>query len=139
MAKLIVDPQAIAAAKGSYERCSAATDFFDAFYRNFLAACPEVKPLFVETDFERLHKLLRHALGLLLAFPGRPESDLNLLARIAERHSRRDMDIDPALYPFFVDSLIVTVRTYDGEFSPTVERAWRRALAPGIAYIQSRH
>jgi hypothetical protein len=95
--------------------------------------------VFAHTDFERLHRLLRHALGLLLTFPGQPASEPNLLARIAERHSRHDLGIDPTLYPFFVDSLVATVRAYDQEFSPAVERAWRRAVAPGIAYMQSRY
>lgn len=139
MAELSVDRQARALAKASYERCAAAPDFFEAFYRNFLAACPQVTPLFAHTDFERLHRLLRHALGLLLAFPGRHASDPNLLARIAERHSRRDLNIDPALYRLFIDSLVDTVKHYDPEYTPAIEAAWRSTVAKGVAYMQSKY
>jgi hemoglobin-like flavoprotein len=126
-------------AKASYARCRAKPDFFAAFYRNFFAACPQAAPLFGRTDFERQHKLLRHAFGLLLLFPGQGDTEPDLLARIAERHSRRDLNIDPALYGPFVDSLIVTVRQHDPQFAPAVERAWRRTVALGVAYMQARY
>lgn len=118
-------------AKASYTRCRAAPDFF--------AACPQAAPLFAQTDFERHHKLLRHAFALLLLFPGQSETEPELLARIAERRSRRDLNIDPALYGPFVDSLIVTVRQHDPQFAPAVERAWRRTVALGVAYMQARY
>ena len=33
-----------------------------------------------------------------------------ILARVAERHSRRDLGVDPSLYPPFIDALIDTVQ-----------------------------
>jgi hemoglobin-like flavoprotein len=129
----------VTVAKASYTRCRAEPDFFAAFYRNFFAACPRAAPLFAQTDFARQHKLLRHAFALLLLYPGQRASEPDLLTRIAERHSRRDLDIDPALYGPFVDSLIVTVRQHDPEFAPAVERAWRRTVAVGVAFMQARY
>jgi len=55
------------------------------------------------------------------------------------RHSRRDLDIPPALYAPFIESLIATVQRNDPEFSSAVERAWRETLAPGVAYMQARY
>src|SRR5881396_3445085 len=40
----------------------------------------------------------RPALGLLLIFPKHPELEPSLLARAAERHSRRDLSVPPSLY-----------------------------------------
>lgn len=129
----------LALAKASYARCSAVPDFFQAFYRNFFAACPEAQPLFAKTDFERQNRLLRHAFGLLLTFPTQAAAEPGLLTRIADRHSRKDLGIDPAFYGPFVESIIVTVRQHDAAFSPAVEDAWRRAAAPGVAYMQSKY
>lgn len=129
----------VAVARKSYERCCAALDFFPCFYRNFFRACPVAKPLFAKTDFRRQHKLLQHAIGLLLAFPNDASDTPSVLARVAERHSSRDLDIDPALYTPFVESLIQTVREHDSEFTDRTEDAWRRTLAPGVRYMQSRH
>ena len=126
-------------ASASYQRCCDTPEFFEAFYRNFFTACPEAAPRFAHTDFERQHKLLRHALGLLLLFPKQPENDHSLLARVAERHSQRDLNVPPALYAPFVDSLITTVRQFDPAFTPEVEAAWRRTVEKGVAYMKSKY
>lgn len=131
--------RAMRTAKASYDRCCAAPDFFLCFYRNFFKSCPDVESLFANTDFRRQHDLLRHAIGLLLIFPGHADTEPTLLSRVAERHSRRDLNIDPKHYPDFVDSLVETVREHDPDFTAEVEEAWRHTVAPGIAYMRSHH
>lgn len=128
---------AAVAAKASYQRCLNAPDFFPAFYQRFFEACPEVKPMFSHTDFERQHKLLQHAIGLLLSFHA-SEREPNLLTRVAERHGRKDLKVDPAHYTSFVASLIDTVRQFDPEFSPEVGEAWREATNAGIEYMRAK-
>ena len=128
-----------ALAKASYDRCCKASDFLQAFYRSFLTACPEAAPRFANTDFEQQTKLLRHAIGLLLIFPSQPLKEPTLLTRLAEQHSRRDLDIDPSFYGPFIEALITTVKRYDGECTPAIEAAWRETVAPGVAYMKARH
>ena len=135
----MADKATTALAKASYERCCQASDFLQAFYRNFLAGCPEAVPRFAGTNFDQQTKLLRHAIGLLLIFPNQPSQEPTLLSRVAERHSRRDLDIDPSLYSPFIDALIETVKQFDRECTPAVEAAWRTTVAPGVAYMKSRH
>ena len=130
---------AMAIAKASYDRCSASPDFISAFYARFFELRPEAKQLFAKTDFEKQHKLLRHAIGLLINFPGQPETEPNILAWAARRHSRRELGIDGSHYPPFLESLIDTVRRFDPEFTPAIEAAWRATLAPGFAYMQSKY
>jgi len=135
----MTDQEAAGLAKASYDRCSAAPEFFEAFYRQFFTLCPTARPMFAKTDFARQHRLLRHAFGLLLNFPAQPDGEPTILSRVAERHSQRDLDIDPALYPLFIDSLIDTVKHYDYAFTPAVEGAWRTAVATGVEYMQSKY
>lgn len=134
-----VDRLAMEAAKASYERCRDSDAFFRSFYKNFFAACPPAEPMFVETDFDRQIRLLRHAIGLLLIFPTQPEAEPTILTRVAERHSRRDLDVPPELYGDFVEALVETVAAYDTAFTPEIGDAWRRAIAKGVAYMQSKH
>ena len=126
-------------ASASYQRCCESPEFFAAFYRTFFRACPAAAPRFAATDFERQHKLLRHAVGVLLIFPKEPEAEPTVLTRIAERHSRRDLAVPPALYAPFVDSLIATVGQHDPAFTPEIERAWRSTVEKGVAYMTSRY
>jgi hypothetical protein len=43
------------------------------------------------------------------------------------------------MYALFTDSLLATVRELDPKCSADVEQAWRDALQPGIAFMQSRY
>ena len=133
-----MSPDAIALAKASYQRCQRAPDFFATFYRRFFEECPAARPMFVNTDFVRQHKLLQHAIGLLLAYDQQPQEGPNLLARVAERHGRNDLKVDPALFDDFLRSLIQAAREVDPEFTAETEAAWRDAAAGGIAYMKSK-
>ena len=135
----MTDQELAGTVKASYARCCAAPAFFDAFYRRFFEVCPAARPLFAKTDFDRQRRLLQHAFALLLIFPAQPDAEPTLLSRVAERHSRRDLNIDPAMYAPFVDSLIDTVRAHDPECTPALEAAWRSTVAKGIAYMRSKY
>ena len=136
---LAVDREAMGVAKASYERCQESDAFFRSFYRNFLAACPQAEPMFAKTDFDRQIRLLRHAIGLLLIFSTQPKDEPTILTRVAERHSRENIDAAPKLYGDFVDALIDTVAEFDPAFTADVAVAWRRTVASGIAYMQSKY
>jgi hemoglobin-like flavoprotein len=132
-----VSHDAIRVARESYARCCEAPDFFTCFYRNFFKRNPAAEPFFAATNFKRQHQLLRHAIGLLLIFPNQPPPGTTLLNRVAERHSRRELAVHPSYYPDFVESLIQTVREHDPACDPETERAWREAVAPGVAFMQA--
>lgn len=135
----MIDKATTATAKASYDRCCQSPDFLHTFYRNFIAACPAAGPLFAHTDFDRQTRLLRHAIGLLLVFPTQSGQEPPLLARVAERHSRRELNVDPSLYRPFIDTLIETVKRFDPECTLAVEAAWRATVAPGVEYMKSKH
>jgi len=126
-------------ARASYQRCCAVAEFFPLFYRNLFRVAPEIQAMFRQTDFRRQHLLLQHAVGLLLAFPTHPDDGHAILKRVAERHSRRDLDVPRQLYPRFVDALVETVAECDPEYTDDAGNAWRAAIAPGIAFMQGRY
>lgn len=130
--------EAVAVARASYDRCVAAPDFFPAFYSNFFRRLPSAAPRFTNTDMKRQHNLLRHALGLLLAYASQRTGEGNLLSRVAARHGKDDLHIPATDYPHFVDALIETIRQHDPACDTATEAAWRRALEPGVRYMQSR-
>lgn len=129
---------AAALARASYQRCQEIPRFFETFYERFFEACPAARPMFAKTDFSRQHKLLQHAIGLLLAYDEQREVGPNLLSRVAERHGRTDLKVDPSHYDEFVESLIQTARAIDPQFTAHTEVAWREATARGVAYMKSK-
>ena len=127
-------------ARASCDRCCASADFIPTFYKMFFENCPGAQARFAGTDFRRQHQLLLHALRLLLLYPNRPEADgRDLLRRVAERHSRRDLDIPQEMYPPFVDSLMQAVAQFDPEFTPAIENSWRVTIKGGVEYMTSKY
>lgn len=132
-------PEQMAAARASFERIASLQNFFPEFYQRFFVRCPEAQPMFAKTNFEHQHRLLKHAISLLLIFPGhQTEREPNLLTRVAERHGRADLRIPAEMYAPFVEALVDNVRQFDPEVTPEIEVAWRATLAPGVDYMRSK-
>jgi len=125
----------------SLGRCRATAGFLDAFYQRFVGSSDEVRAKFAKTDMMRQVRVLEDTLFVVAnAVQGEEGSPARGdLPRIAERHSRRDLDIRPELYDLFLECLIVTVRTHDPQFTPEVEAAWRETMGFGIDYMRQRY
>lgn len=123
----------------SFQRCLVRKDFLQRFYDIFMQSHPDVPALFANTDFRQQIALLRHGLSASLAFAGGTRVGAHVLERIGESHGRRKMNIDPALYPYWINSLVQAVSETDPAFSPALDKRWRRALDIATRYIRERH
>lgn len=121
-------------ASESYNRCQKVPEFFRAFYNRFLASDPAIPPYFATTKFDKQEKLLQHGLSMLIIHARR--SNPHLLGRLVERHGPGGLNIPSRFYPVFLESLIVTVKEFDGSCDESVVDAWRATLAPGIELMR---
>lgn len=112
--------------------------FVDAFYDRLLASSPEVRAKFAETDFEKQKQVLMLSLAFISAYAGSGQPNA-VIEKIALSHGRGGHDIVPEYYDLWLSCLIDTVREYDPEWSPDVESAWRKTMAPGIAYMKAHY
>lgn len=126
---------------GSLKRCLAVPGFMDRFYERFVASSDEVRDKFRNTDLKRQTRMVADSLYVLaVAAEGEEHSPARLsLPGLAERHSRRDLDIRPELYDVWLECLLETARADDPELTPEVEAAWRATLVWGIDYMRSRY
>jgi len=126
----------------SYERAVLETrhgrEFFESFYQRFLVASPLVRHKFRHTDMVQQRSMLKKSFYNLLAFYASGSVD-NVLERIAVNHSRRGLDVPPALYDLWLECLVDTVKYYDPLFDDNVELAWRLVLSPGITYMKFKY
>lgn len=119
----------------SYGRCCKSSNFFDDFYASFLTSSPEVAAKFEDTDMTAQKHLLRAGiLNLVLYARGLPPTKLRALA---ESHSKEKLNIQPHLYEFWLDALILTIRKHDIEIDQAGLDAWRRVLGKGIEVIRA--
>jgi hemoglobin-like flavoprotein len=136
-----MDPRSRDAFLASFNRCRASAGFLDAFYESFVASSEEIRAKFAGTDMKRQVRMLEDSLFVIAVAVQGEEGSLARgdLPRIAARHSRKDLDIRPALYDLWLECLIDTARSHDPQFSPELEAAWRDTLAFGIDYMRARH
>ncbi|MGD9636186.1 MAG: globin domain-containing protein [Pirellulales bacterium] len=127
------------AVSASYHRCRASEGFFDRFYERFLAKSPDIAHKFRHTDFKRQKLMLRESLISMLLFNQNIASALEDVERLADRHSRQQVDIPPYMYKLWLDSLCETIAEHDPEFTPQLEQEWRAAMKGGIDLLISRY
>ena len=125
----------------SLKRCLAVPAFLEGFYDRFVGSSEEVREKFRGVDLKRQVRMLEDSLYVVaVAAQGEEGSPArNALPWLAERHSRRDLDIRPALYDLWIDCLIETARAHDPEFDPEIEAAWRETLTLGANYMRERY
>lgn len=128
--------EAINNARNSLDRCMDDESFLDAFYKRFLSTSPIIAEKFEDTDFERQKDVLSQSLYLMLVGAGAASGPAHeQLRRVGFVHSRGQRDIPPALYDNWLESLMETVREFDGLYTPQLEVDWRIALKPGIEFL----
>jgi hemoglobin-like flavoprotein len=125
----------------SLKRGLASPGFMESFYEAFVSSSPEVREKFRNTDLQRQASMLSDSLyALAVAVQGPKGSPAwRDMPRLAERHSRKDLAIPPALYDHWLACLLETARRYDPQFTPEIEAAWRSTLSVGIEYMKARY
>jgi hemoglobin-like flavoprotein len=138
---LPVERQLVQSFLASLKRCLDVPGFIESFYQRFVSSSEEVREKFRNTDLQRQARMLSDSLYVLaVAVQGQAGSPATGdLPRLAERHSRRDLDIQAPLYDHWLACLIETARVHDPQFGPEIEAAWRATLGAGIDYMKARY
>ena len=123
----------------SFDRCNERTDFFDLFYQHFLSASSSIADKFAETDLDRQKRMLKKSLVMIMLARKNDAAAETYLKEIAERHSSRDLNIEPYMYEVWLECLIRSVKQCDPMFSEEVEQAWRDVMSHGIEYMISKY
>ena len=136
-----VPTPATSAFLASLKRCLAAPGFLAAFYDRFTESSEEIREKFRGVDMQRQARVLEDSLYVVAVAVQGEEGSLARgdLPRLAERHSRRDLDIRPEHYTAWVRCLVETARELDPEWTDDVAAAWRDTLAFGVEYMRQRY
>ncbi len=123
----------------SYHRCMSDNGFTDTFYRLFLLSSGEVRTKFQFTDMVHQKLMLRESLLVMLMYSQNQDGTHEELMQLAARHDRKHVDIAPHLYDLWLDTLCTAIEQHDPEFTPQIEKLWRRAMQPGIDLMISKY
>lgn len=105
--------------------------FLDAFYDEFLASDPRIKPLFTQTDMAKQKDLLRHGLAMLVMYAGGTGLAKSAIEHLAFKHDRNHLRIEPGMYRLWVNSLLSCVKRYDKDYDDVLAQQWADVLELG--------
>lgn len=125
--------------KNSYGRSCLNPQFFDKFYDIFLQSHPSLKPMFAKTDFKKQKELLRTGVAMLLAHVEGKTAGTMTLDRIGASHSKKNLNINPNMYQYWIDSLVKAAKECDPKFTPDIERGWQKVCRAGVDYIVAKY
>lgn len=122
----------------SYGRCLLDDKFFDHFYHSFLASDDEVTKRFAKTNIAKQKELIRHGLGTVLNYAKEDNAmAAHTIARLRDSHGPDNLDIEPRLYAYWIDSLIKTVAQCDTEYTPELGESWKQVVMPAVKQMIS--
>lgn len=110
-------------------------DLFERFYEIFLESHPKIKGMFDSTDMSVQKGLLRQGVNLALMFAEGHAIGESAMGRLRNSHSKGNLNVDPAMYRYWLDSFMKAVAELDPEFNPKLDREWRQALGNAIDHI----
>lgn len=124
----------------SYGRCLIRKGFIERFYEIFMASHPDVAPMFAETDFQKQRLALRRGISVAIFHAAGSAVVARTCEQMAQVHSREGRSpVPPALYPYWVDSLLLAVREFDLEADPALLARWRKAMTAVTQMFAARH
>lgn len=126
--------------QASYGRCLRKGHFIERFYTLFMDSHPDIPPLFAGTDFSRQYMALRRGISSAIVHAAGSRLAERTMAAMADVHgSRGRAPVPPALYPYWVDSLVAAVAEFDPEYTPQLGRRWRQAMETTTAFFVSHY
>ena len=124
----------------SYGRCLRDKRFIERFYEVFMASHPAIAPMFVDTDFGAQRMALRRGISVAIlhaAGSGLSRRTTEQMADVHAAHGRAP--VDPALYPYWIDSLLAVIAETDDEATPALLARWRTAMGVVCATFTERY
>ena len=124
----------------SYGRCLRNKRFIEWFYEVFMASHPAIAPMFVNTDFGAQRMALRRGISVAIlhaAGSGLSRRTTEQMADVHAAHGRAP--VDPALYPYWIDSLLTVIAETDDEATPALLARWRTAMGVVCATFTERY
>lgn len=112
----------------SVQRCFESKAFLETFYERFMGSSEEIRMKFRFTDLDKQYQMLQRSLELCAgATEGHPES-LRELNERAKTHDRDHLNIQPAMYESWMNTLVDTAGEFDPLWDEEIESAWRKTL-----------
>ena len=122
----------------SYGRCLRDKHFIERFYEVFMTSHPAIAPMFAHTDFSKQRMALRRGINVAISHAAASPLSKRATAEMAQVHSGKGRcPVDPALYPYWIDSMLKVIEETDEEANEALMQRWRQAMGVVCATFAS--
>ncbi|MFZ7095606.1 globin [Luteimonas dalianensis] len=113
----------------SYGRCLRDKAFISRFYDVFLKSHPSIPAMFAETDFSKQRMAMRRGISAAIFHAAGSTLSRRTVEQMADVHGGKGRcPVDPALYPYWIDSLVRVIEQTDPEMDDRLRMRWRQAM-----------
>ena len=131
-------PKKVLAVENCLLRCMKQDNFAILFYKNLFFLNPLIEESFKNTDWEHQHKALYFAIDHLIGFFKEDDQIHHRhIARIAETHSQKNLNIHPHSYYYWIDAMVLTIKEMDPLWEKKFEFYLRECLFFPVSFIIS--
>ena len=121
-----------------YYRCVDKENFSRLFYDNLFYLNPKIELYFRKTDWNHQHKAFMHALDHLFHFSDDKKNfHKTQIIRIAQTHSKKNLNIHPHNYYYWLEALILTMKSIDDDWYDDLEYYLGECLFLPISFVIS--
>lgn len=121
-----------------YHRCESVPNFSQLFYEHLFFLNPKIQNYFKSTEWNHQHKALMHALDHLFHFNDNVNDfHKKQIIRIAQTHSKKNLNIHPHDYYYWLEALVMTLKKVDEDWYQDLEYYIRECLFFPISFIIS--
>ena len=126
--------------KDSYLRSIKDADFASSFYQNLFFLKPKIKEYFAHTDFAHQDKALLHGLEFFMGFLDHSnENARKQVLRLSHSHSAHNLKIHPHDYYYWIEALVMTLKSHDPFWHKDMEYYWREVIFYPVSFMISQY
>ena len=125
--------------QASYDRCLANGDFFQTFYDIFLATSPDIASKFAQTDFNKQKNIIKASVAMMIRLGTGNANARRIIEKVGDTHGQQGLDIRPAFYDLWLNSLCNAIEIHDTEYSAELATLWRERMQEGIQLVIDRY
>lgn len=122
----------------SIMRCKTSQYFAKDFYHNLFFLNPKIEKYFEKTDMDKQYLALIMGLDHIVGvFDHHDSAHHKNLVRLAETHSKKNLDIHPHFYYYWIDAMVMTLKSHDKYWYKDMEYYVRECLFFPISFMIS--
>lgn len=126
--------------RGSFNRSKEGQFFARDFYENLFFLNPKIKDYFKHTDFEHQTKALMAGLSYILDFLDHSNTNArNQVVRLSQTHAKRNLNIYPHDYYYWIEALVMTVKEHDPSWHDRLAFYWREVIFYPVSFMISQY